>query len=101
MPHLSSFEEFTNEEGRVQGIDKEWAQRFREAWARGFQEGWAQGILEGAARVLPLTLKFRFGEDGIRYADELKARPLTEWVEKLEANIRFAQTLDELKAAIG
>jgi hypothetical protein len=73
MPRLSSFEEFAKDEG--------------------FQNGAAKGFL--------LALEFRFGVDGVRYGEELNARPLAEWVEKLEANIRSVQSLDELKAAVG
>jgi hypothetical protein len=77
MPRLSSFEEFAKEEG--------------------FEAGLRAGN-EKAVKFLLMALEFRFGEDGIRYGEELKARPLTEWAEKLEANIRSVQTLDELKA---
>jgi hypothetical protein len=52
------------------------------------------------SETLLWTLEFRFGRDGLQYAEELQQLPIKQWVKKLQVLVRTATSLHELKEAM-
>lgn len=92
--------EVQRKEAEVQRKEAEVQRKEAEAQVAKIKEAEAKRVNEAKAEGLLLALEIQFGEEGIRFGEELKQRPLEEWVSKLAEHIRGAKSVDTLRTVL-